>query len=329
MIDFFEFSNEMLCLADLEGRLTRVNAAWTRTLGWTADDLTSKPYIEFVHPDDREATLREAALLGTGNHETVWFENRYRRIDGTYRWLAWRAKVVAGRLVASARDITDLRRALDALQEERQLLRDLLDVQECEKQFLCHEFHDGLIQYAVAALMDLDGLAERHADREDAAVLRNAVANLRRGVEDGRRVIRGIRPSVLDDYGAAAAVDDLVGQYADSGIHVTSLCDPDIGRLPASMQTTIYRVAQEALNNARKHSGTDVVRIELRKVDDEVRLTVRDFGVGFDAAAVRGRGFGLRGMTERVRLLGGDCTIESRVGEGTTVVARLPIVPET
>ena len=67
MIDFFEFSNEMLCLANQQGYLTRVNAAWTRTLGWSAEELTGRPYLDFVHPDDVAATI-QASLLRNGNH---------------------------------------------------------------------------------------------------------------------------------------------------------------------------------------------------------------------------------------------------------------------
>ena len=91
MIDFFEFINDMLCVADKRGYFTRVNKAWTKTLGWSTEELTGRPYIDFVHPDDLQATLREAQLLQSGNHETVAFENRYRCTDGSYRWLSWRA----------------------------------------------------------------------------------------------------------------------------------------------------------------------------------------------------------------------------------------------
>ena len=152
-----------------------------------------------------------------------------------------------------------------------------------------------------------------------------AIGILRRGIEDGRRAMRGIRPSVLDDSGLDAAIEDLIDQFSTSGILVTSKCDPEIGRLPDSIQSTLYRVIQEALNNARNHSGTDVIRIELKKVNGELHLEVQDFGCGFDVESARKRGFGLLGMTERVRLLGGECLIESEHGVGTHISVRLPI----
>ena len=222
-------------------------------------------------------------------------------------------------------NVTEQRRAEQALRSEQDLLRNLIEVQEKERQFLCHEFHDGLIQYAVGSVMLLESYRDNPQAADNASKIDTAIGNLRRGVEDGRRVIRGIRPAVLDDSGLEAAMEDLLGQFETSGMHVTSKCDPEIGRLPESIQTTVYRVVQEALNNARKYSGTDVVRIELKKINGDLHLEVRDFGCGFDVESARKKGFGLMGMIERVRLLGGECLIESESDVGTTISVRLPI----
>jgi two-component system sensor histidine kinase NreB len=103
-------------------------------------------------------------------------------------------------------------------------------------------------------------------------------------------------------------------------------CDPTIGRLPVPVETTIYRVVQEALNNARKYSGTDVVRFELKREGDSLHLEILDFGCGFDVAAAQKKGgFGLLGMVERVHLLGGECEIHSELDAGTRITVRLPL----
>jgi PAS domain S-box-containing protein len=452
MFDFFEFSNEMMCIADQNGYLVRVNKAWTKTLGWSVEELMSRPYLDFVHPDDVESTLREAELLRKGNHETVAFENRYRCSDGSYRWLSWRAIIAPDQrqLIATARDvtadklqaealreaeerfevymnhspaiafakdeegriayynkayeerfqiqladwrgktdfdrwppevaerfwqndqkvfatgvpltsveqagqeggpisywmtvkfpyrdkqgkrfvggigidITGIKNAEAALRSGQELLRDLIEVQENEKQLLCQEFHDGLIQYAVGALMLLEGSQRSDSATNVSATVEAAIASLRKGVEDGRRAIRGIRPAVLDDAGLEAAIGDLIDQFSSSGVMVMFKCDPKFGPISKSVQTTIYRVVQESLNNARKHSGTDVVRIDLKQVGDDLHCEIQDFGCGFEVEAARNRGFGLRGMTERVRLLGGECTIESEQDAGTRILVRLPV----
>jgi len=579
MIDFFEFSNEMLCYADRQGTFTRVNQAWTKTLGWTAAELTSRPYIEFVHPDDVETTIREAQMLQRDTYETVRFENRYRCRDGSYRWLSWQVVPEPGSdlLICSARDvteqkmqtlqlreaeerfrtlatyapvgiaqadaagsifyvnarwcelagvtpdetmgfawqqfihaedrtaeierwqtamhtghdvpphefrfvhrngdmrwgsssismlkdaegrivgqiatvediterkngelelraaeerfsafmnhnptlvwakddageivflnrmcldifqldeggwrgktdfdfwpphvaqrlqrndrkvlekqeptrfieetvdaegvtqywmtilfpyrdrlgrryvggiaieITEMKRTEDALKHEQDLLRNLIEVQEREKQYISYEFHDGLIQYAAGARMFLESYKRKLDFTADAELVDKAIKSLEIGIAEGRRVIRGIRPTVLDDMGVEAAIDDLVDQCAGSGLQVNARCEPGLGRLPATLEATVYRVAQEAITNARKYSRTDRIDIDLRRDGHDLRLEVRDYGVGFDVEAMRKEGFGLIGMNERVRLLGGECKITSVPNEGTTIAVRIPI----
>ena len=149
---------------------------------------------------------------------------------------------------------------------------------------------------------------------------------LTKGIEEGRRVIRGIRPAVLDDLGLGAAIEDLVSELQETGIAVGCELDPTIEAIPPPLQTTVYRVVQESLNNARKHSGSRRVSLTVCRVAKQLVVTVEDFGCGFDRAKTRGGGFGLVSMRERSRLLGGDCIIESTLGQGTKVIIKLPLV---
>jgi PAS domain S-box-containing protein len=120
---FFSASIDMLCFLDFNGYFKRLNPAWERTLGFTLEELMSRPFIEFVHPDDREATLRQNAEVRAGGR-ALEFENRYRCKDGSYRWLRWNAAPDAGQRViySVARDVTESRRAE---QEREQLVREL------------------------------------------------------------------------------------------------------------------------------------------------------------------------------------------------------------
>lgn len=120
----FELSLDLLCIADFDGYFLRVSPAWERTLGWPAADLCAHPYLDFVHPDDREATVREASMLSGGMH-TVSFENRYRCADGSYKWLQWNAApLLSRRLVyAAARDVTERRRAQEELARAHEELK--------------------------------------------------------------------------------------------------------------------------------------------------------------------------------------------------------------
>ena len=88
---FFEESLDLLCVAGFDGYFKRLNPAWTRRLGWTIDDLLAQPFVEFVHPADRDATIAEVSHLADGT-QTIRFENRYRASDGSYHWLQWNAR---------------------------------------------------------------------------------------------------------------------------------------------------------------------------------------------------------------------------------------------
>ncbi|HKQ49472.1 MAG TPA: response regulator [Phycisphaerae bacterium] len=123
---FFTLSLDLLCIAGTDGYFKRLSAAWERTLGFSTKELLARPYIEFVHPDDREATLAEAAKLARGI-DVLRFENRYACKDGTYRWLFWSTSVAPdGRtLYAAARDITERKRIDDALRESDERFRQL------------------------------------------------------------------------------------------------------------------------------------------------------------------------------------------------------------
>ena len=179
---FFTHSIDLLCIAGFDGYFKRVNPAWTICLGRTLEELEARPFIDFVHPDDREATELEIGAIAEGA-KTILFENRYRHRDGSYRWLRWNARAVPGRqkIYAIAQDVTRQKR-----QE-----REILEIADREKDRLGRELHDGLCQ-------TLAGIAALGAtlSRTLAATLRSRRVRCRR--RDHRAVAggyqRGPRP---------------------------------------------------------------------------------------------------------------------------------------
>jgi PAS domain S-box-containing protein len=120
---FFEINIDMLCQLQFDGYFKRLNPAWERTLGWTREELLSRPFIEFVHPDDRERTLQQNAEVRAGGRALA-FENRYLCKDGSYRWLLWNAAPdpIGGVIYSVARDVTA---RVEAHEERERLVREL------------------------------------------------------------------------------------------------------------------------------------------------------------------------------------------------------------
>jgi len=224
-------------------------------------------------------------------------------------------------------ELGDRERALQNLVEK------LLGAQEEERRRVAYEVHDGLAQVAVAAHQNLQAFARRHTPETEQGrrELDRILGQVRATVSDARRVIANLRPTALDDLGLAAAISLEVERLSEEGYQIDYKERLGDERLPAEMEIALFRVAQEALTNMRKHAGTQWVRIELRRQNGEVYLEVRDFGRGFDPAALRtlgggpGERVGLAGMRERVTMLGGELEIKSRPDAGTSVAASIPL----
>ena len=322
---------------DLEGACTFVNEYWCHLAQMSAEEARGFGWTRVIHPDDIDGLVPR---WQQSVREGLSYVNEYRMLlpDGEVRWAVTVAQPVCdeqGKLahyVGVVIDMSEQKAAYDALARKQSLLRKLIDTQEREKSILCHEFHDGLIQYAVASLMLLESC--RHVENDGLSPpLAESIDNVTRllsvGIDDGRRVIRGIRTAVLDDLGLEAAIEDLIDQFESGGISCDATIDLGDAPLPESLQTTVYRIVQESLSNVRRHSAATKAVVRITRSDDDVRLEVSDDGIGFDRSACHTGGFGLIGMEERSMLADGECRIESAAGRGTTVSARLPISDET
>jgi len=213
-----------------------------------------------------------------------------------------------------------------------ELVRLLLTAQEEERRRVAYDVHDGLAQTAAAAYQHLQAFARHHPPDHPHALkeLQEALELVQQTVGEARQVISDMRPTVLDDFGLAAAVRLQVETLRAEGWDVDYEEELGDERLPTEMETTLFRVAQEALTNVRKHAGTSRAHITLERSGDTVRLLVRDEGRGFQPGDTSNEGgpgerVGLSGMRERVSLLGGRFEIHSELGSGTSVVAEVEL----
>jgi signal transduction histidine kinase len=213
-----------------------------------------------------------------------------------------------------------------------ELVGRLLAAQEEERHRIAYDVHDGLAQVAASAHQHLQAFARHHRPRtpHGRAELDRVLELARQTVEEARRVVANLRPVELEEFGLAHALRLQVEELRAAGWEV--MYDEDLGarHLPPAVETALYRVAQEALTNLRKHAHTSRARVAIESYGQTVRLEVQDWGRGFAPGATRragGRGerIGLLGMRERIALLGGRCTVESYLGIGTRVVAEVPL----
>lgn len=211
---------------------------------------------------------------------------------------------------------------LEGVQQKfRGLARGAWRVQEDERRRLARELHDQLGQSLTALVHRLEQLrGDESAECIDMA---------RQSLEDVRELSRLLRPPVLDDLGLVAALQWLARRTRESSgltVNVSATALPD--RLEDELETLLFRVAQEALNNAVKHAGARRVDLSLARAGNRLELRIRDDGRGFDIDQVRNRmerGVGLIGMQERVALFGGDMIISSAEGRGTSIAATLDL----
>jgi signal transduction histidine kinase len=233
------------------------------------------------------------------------------------------------RIAVVISDITEWKRAEAALRREKQTLRHLLQSSDHERQLIAYEIHDGLAQQLAGALMQFEVFAHlKDTQAEQAAdAFRAGVVMLRQGHFEARRLIAGVRPPILDESGVVEGIAHLVheqGRGTRQKIDFRSRVDFD--RLVPSLENSIYRIAQEGLTNACQHSQSGKVQVSLLQHGDTVRIEIRDWGVGFDAKAACKNRFGLEGIRQRARLLGGKCSIRSAPGKGTRIAVELPVV---
>jgi signal transduction histidine kinase len=209
----------------------------------------------------------------------------------------------------------------------RDALRRVVTAQELERRRLARELHDETGQALTSILLGLRAVEDARNPDELGTAIAGVRDLVRSTLLDVRRLAVELRPSVLDDFGLVAALERLTETFSEQSgllVHFEQLIRGG-ERLPPEVETALYRIVQESLTNVVKHAHASTVSIVLARGDDSVSLVVEDDGVGFDPETPSEGGIGLVGMQERVALLGGRLSIESRPGAGTTFQAEVPL----
>ena len=314
---------------------------WKQMLGYSDEEI--EPHVSawerLLHPDDRARAgeVYESVSRGDRMYEG---EFRLRHKAGHYTSVLSRGYPVRRepggpvvRIVGTHFDLTERRQA-EAERARTELLERLVFAQEDERRRIAREMHDQFGEQLTALTRNIAALKEScasdHSLTEQAETLETIAQQLDRDVD---HLVWELRPTALDDLGLRAALDNYIQDWSrrvkiSAELHSSGLLDD---RLPSDAETTLYRIAQEALTNVAKHSRARNVDVILERHGESVVLIVEDDGVGFDPGETErsDRGFGLLGMQERAGLVGAVLQIESTPGSGTTVLVRLgaPLSP--
>jgi len=219
------------------------------------------------------------------------------------------------------------REVLDKEEQVRDLIRDTLDAQEAERERICLEVHDGVTQTLASAFQYLQTLETTSLEGTPARQsLLRASALIKQAIQESREVINSLQPATLRDLGLVATLRQEMQQLGqETGWKVDFKADAI--RLPRNVETGLYRIIHEAITNARKHADTKRLRITITSADDQMKVEVKDWGVGFNYSPeglLRRGGAGLFSMRKRAELLQGTCNIQSIPGQGTVVSVEIP-----
>jgi PAS domain S-box-containing protein len=316
---------------DHKGNIVDFNPAAEATFGHARESIVGRPVAELMPAESRGAHRAGLArYMATGEHRILGrrIEVTAIRADGSEFPAELTVAPVEGKepplFTASLRDITERVRAEE---ERRRLLAELVRVQEDERRRIATEIHDDPVQAMTAVEMRLESLRRRIGSGEERRTVEQLGASVSAAIGRLRRLLVELRPARLDREGLGSALQALLDRLrADTGSDA-NLEDRTLVEVPPDTGTVLYRIAQEAVTNIRKHAHAREVRVTLAERDGGILLRVRDDGQGFDPQrqAVETPGhLGLVSMRERAELAGGKFRITSTLGTGTTVEAWVP-----
>ena len=307
-----------------------VNQRWLEFTGRPLEDELGNGWAEGVHPEDLKGCM-DTYTQAFDRREYFQMEYRLRRHDGQYRWLSaigvprFNPDHSFAGYIGSCTDVTEHKLAEESLAD---MGRKLIEAHEEERTWIARELHDDVNQRMALLAVELDRwnqqLPPSAVELHDH--IHHAIQRLSDIATDIQALSHRLHSSKLEYLGLVAAAKSFCRELSEQHQAEIDFRDMAMPRsVPKEISLCLFRVLQEALQNAMKYSGVRHIKVELRGTEGEIQLTVSDLGIGFDPQdAIHRRGLGLISMRERMQLVSGEISIKSQPGAGTTIHARVP-----
>jgi PAS domain S-box-containing protein len=335
----FEAASDAIWVQDVNGFFLEGNRGWQKLTGFTVDEIKGDNVSKYLS----EKALALAKEVKHKLMKGLPFEQPYEQqvyVKGGAEktvMMSTNALMRDGKITGFehiARDVTQERQQQANV---RAYIQQITRAQEEERKRIARDLHDDVSPDIIILIQKLDNITS--AQRPKMATVMENLEEVRdqavKALEGLRATAQGLRPRIIDDLGLVAALEWIAEELERDQKIQTNVETADMERkLSSETQILLFRIAQEALNNIRKHAHASSVTIRLEGGEEEVKMTVTDNGLGFKApdkieGMVSAGRLGLMGMHERARLLNGTLTIKSAPGEGTEITVRLPWPAET
>jgi PAS domain S-box-containing protein len=321
----------MIWMSGIDKLRTYFNQPWLDFTGRALAEELGNGWAEGVHAQDLDQCLKIYTQRFDAR-ESFEMEYRLRRSDGEYRWIVdlgvprFSPDGAFAGYIGSCLDVTERKLAQEALST---VSRRLIEAHEEERTWLARELHDDVDQRLALVTVNLDVLKREIPDSADEAL--RQVSDVREQLKDLGSDVQALshrlHSSKLQYLGLTAAARAFCREFSErKSVQIDLECDAFPRTTPEEISLCLFRVLQEALQNASKHSGSQHYQVSIRYVGTNICLTVSDSGIGFDLQqAMCGRGLGITSMRERLKLVDGELTIGPQTPSGTVVRARVPI----
>ena len=336
----FESAPVGIVFASVEGRFIQVNRAFQEILGYPEEELRDKHFKNITHSDDAKESLKMFGELVEGKRSFGVLEKRYRRKDGSFIWCNTTISTIRTAdekllySIAMVEDINERKGSEEKLLNYQEQLRSLASqlsiVEEQERQRIATELHDRIGQTLSFCSIKLGNLRESASSTGLAGSVDEIDQLIDQTIEDTQSLTFELSPPVLHELGLEPAVEWLAEQFEkEHGFTPQINYDKSFHPLNNDNAILLFRVVRELLVNVAKHARAKDVNISILRGEGEIKVTVRDDGIGFDPSLLdsqlgRIERFGLFSIRERLDYIGGHLEIESQPGEGTRVRATAP-----